>query len=321
LGDEEGDFLVAALRDVTDQMRSHNALIASEQALQQLNATLESRVQARTSELTETLETLKRAQKELVRSEKLAALGALVAGVAHELNTPIGNAVMVASTLADAERTLSETLEKNASMPALQQFTETAHEACDILLRNLQRAAEQIASFKQVAVDQASYQRRTFTLNEMVDEIAIALTPSLRRSQVSLRPVIPADIVLDSYPGPLGQVLINLINNAVLHAFEGHDDRQVTVQAASQGKRFVKITVGDNGCGIPDAILGRIFDPFFTTRMGQGGTGLGLHITYNLVTGLLGGTITATSSVSQGSQFDMVLPLDAPASAAASSAA
>lgn len=283
-----------------------------EQELQELNASLESRIDARTRELLEALDTLTRAQEELVRAEKLAALGSLVAGIAHELNTPIGNAVMMASTLADQQRDFARTLEQGLTRSALQNFTDTVAEGSDILLRNLRRAAELIASFKQVAVDQSSYQRRQFSLDEVVQEIALALSPSLRHADVTLQVEIEPGVLLDSYPGPLGQVLMNLINNAAVHAFGDRPQGRVVVSGRALAPDRVEISVSDNGCGIPAAVQDRIFDPFFTTRLGQGGSGLGLHITYNLVTSLLGGSIRVHSSVGSGTRFDIELPQHAP---------
>jgi len=296
-----------------------------EQELHQLNASLETRVAERTRELLEALDTLTHAQEELVHAEKLAALGSLVAGIAHELNTPIGNAVMMASTLADQERDFARLMEAGLTRSALQRFATTVHESSDILLRSLRRAAELITSFKQVAIDQSSYQRRRFTLDEVVQEIALTLSPSLRHSGVALLINVPTGIELDSYPGPLGQVLMNLISNAVVHAFNSSADKPsdrtdgtVVIASRDVGANRIGISVTDNGCGMPAEVQNRIFEPFFTTRLGQGGSGLGLHITYNLVTGLLGGSIRVHSAVGSGTWFDIELPMAAPIVAEAS---
>lgn len=277
------------------------------------NFGLEQRVAERTHDLQQTLAQLEQTQANLVQSEKLAALGDLVAGIAHELNTPIGNAVMLASTLSDQQREFRAQMASGLSRSALQRFVDTVRDSSDILLRSLQRAAELVSSFKQVAVDQASYQRRVFTLDEVTREIALTLQPRLRRSPATLEVSVASAVRLDSFPGPLGQVLMNLIQNALLHAFDGHAAGHIRIEsqpAAAPGA--VLIRVSDDGCGIPAANLGRIFDPFFTTRLGQGGSGLGLHIVYNLVTGLLGGTIAVRSVPGQGTVFDIELPLIAP---------
>ena len=263
---------------------------------------------------------LRQAMSQLVQSEKLAALGNLVAGIAHELNTPIGNAVMLASTLADQERGFSAQMATGLSRSALQRFVESVRENSDILQRSLQRAAELISSFKQVAVDQASYQRRGFALDEVVQEIALALKPRLRRSVATLEVSIAADLRLDSFPGPLGQVLMNLIQNALIHAFDGRDAGRIRIESVPAGPGRIGLRVSDDGNGIAPAHLSRIFDPFFTTRLGQGGSGLGLHIVYNLVTGLLGGAIEARSVPGHGAAFYLDLPLSAPSTVVAASA-
>lgn len=307
---------------------------AAEKALQDLNATLEARVAARTAELAGknqelaattcrleeanastalALENLRTAQAELVRSEKMAGLGALVAGIAHELNTPIGNALMVASTLSDTQRSFVGQLAGPMKRSALQGFSDMVGESCAIMLRNLERSAELVSSFKQVAVDQSSYQRRPFELAEVVDEIALALSPTLRRSHVTLVVEVAAGLKLDSFPGPLGQVLMNLINNALLHAFSEGDAGEIRVVGQAAENERVELRVSDNGGGIPSEHLPKIFDPFFTTRLGQGGSGLGLSVVYNLVTDLLGGQISVESVVGQGTAFRVLVPLVAPA--------
>jgi len=295
--------------------RLNRALSLARAQIAEQNLGLEQHVAERTRDLQETLARLEQAQASLVQSEKLAALGDLVAGIAHELNTPIGNAVMLASTLSDQERAFREQMAAGLSRAALQRFVDAVREGSDVLLRSLQRAAELISSFKQVAVDQASYQRRRFTLDEVTREIALTLQPRLRHSPASLEVSIAPGITLDSYPGPLGQVLMNLIQNALLHAFEGRDSGRIRIESQLAAPGFVLLRVGDDGNGIAPANLSRIFDPFFTTRLGQGGSGLGLHIVYNLVTGLLGGAISVHSTPEQGTVFELALPLTAPKTA------
>ena len=189
-----------------------------------------------------------------------------------------------------------------------------------MLERNLQRAAELIGSFKQIAVDQSSYQRRGFELAEVVQEIAVALRPTLRRGGVTLVDDTPPGLRMDSFPGPLGQVLINLVNNAVVHAFEGGAGGRVLIGAEALGGDRVGLWVEDDGRGIAPEHLRQIFDPFFTTQLGQGGSGLGLHIVYTLVTGLLGGRISVQSAPGRGTRFHIELPCRAPATAAGGSA-
>ena len=297
---------VAIIRDVTQEQ--NNAAV-----LEQLNNELEQRVEQRTAELQTALDNLRIAQEDLIRSEKLAGLGALVAGIAHELNTPIGNAVMVASSLQLMEKELRRSLQEGLKRSAFEQFLGELQESTDIIDRNLRRAAELISSFKQVAVDQSSYQRRPFNLADVLHELRLTMTPTLRKTGVLFQETSDAGLLMDSYPGPLTQVLMNIVNNAVMHAFEHTTDKQILITASRSGAQHILLTIRDNGCGIDPSHQSRIFDPFFTTKLGQGGSGLGLHIVYTLVTGLLGGRISLHSQLNQGTQFELLLPLTAPA--------
>ena len=181
-----------------------------------------------------------------------------------------------------------------------------------MLERNLRRAAELIGSFKQIAVDQSTYQRRSFELCEVVQEIALAISPILRRASIELQDRTQPGMAMQSFPGPLGQVLINLVNNAVVHAFEPEQAGVVCISAALSTPGRLRVLVTDNGRGIPREHLKRVFDPFFTTRLGQGGSGLGLHIVHSLVTGLLGGRIEVDSEPGLGTRFCIDLPRVAP---------
>ncbi|OWW18957.1 PAS domain S-box protein [Noviherbaspirillum denitrificans] len=304
---------ILACADVTDKRRI-------EDEIRELNATLEQRVIERTEELQQankdlaaTLETLNKAQEELVRSEKLAALGSLVAGIAHELNTPIGNSLMVASTLVDQTRDLSQHYAGNAlKRTMLENYLGDAGTAGDILVRNLQRAADLVTGFKQVAVDQTSSQRRKFSVAEVVSEIMLTLWPTLKKTSFTVKQDIPDSLMMDSYPGPLGQVITNLVNNALLHGFEGRQSGTVWIEAVPTAEGWLELTVRDDGVGIAGANLNRIFDPFFTTKLGAGGSGLGLNITHNIVSGILGGRIRVQSEVGAGSTFILSLPVVAP---------
>ncbi|TXI73765.1 MAG: HAMP domain-containing protein [Limnohabitans sp.] len=298
-------MLILAYEDVTEKRRI-------EEEIRALNSTLELRVQERTLELTEALERLQATQSELVRSEKLSALGSLVAGVAHELNTPIGNSLTVASTMLDQTREFSQTMASGLTRSKLENYVANTNEGTGILMRSLRHAADLVASFKQVAVDQTSVNRRRFDLHDTVEEILLTLGPSIRKTQHTVQSQIASNLSMESYPGPLGQVLTNLINNAMVHAFDGIAHGVVTISAQLQGDSHVKIMVQDNGIGIPTANLERVFDPFFTTKLGRGGSGLGLNIVYNLVREALGGTVTVASAPGQGACFTLILPLRAP---------
>jgi len=298
----------------TTEMERREAI----QKLQTLNADLEDRVAERARELTvanaelsRTVVELKETQGQLVKSEKLASLGSLVAGVAHELNTPIGNAVMVASTLVDRNRNFQEAIRQPFEKAVLTEFAEVVDSGSQVILRNLAKADELVASFKQVAVDQTSYKRRAFKLSEVVKEIGVTLGPSLEQAQVIVEITIKDDVEIDSYPGPVGQVLLNLYNNALVHAFLPDKGGVIQVRAVKQGDHL-KVTVADNGMGIAEENIDKIFDPFFTTKLGKGGSGLGLHIIYNLVTELLGGDINVESTAGEGATFTILLPLVAP---------
>ena len=284
--------------------------------IEELNEGLEQRVAERTAELQSTLETLHQARDELVHSEKLAALGSLVAGIAHELNTPIGNSVTVATTFAarteDMAREFASGGLRRSSFDA---YMDNAREAGELLMRSLQRAQELVRSFKQVAVDQSSENRRPFELGEMLHEIAVTLGPMLKGAHCTLD-IAPANALqMDSYPGALGQILTNLISNALIHAFAGRPEGHISVTTQA-GLDNVSIRITDNGNGIDSTSLQRIFDPFFTTRLGKGGSGLGLYIVYNLVTRTLGGQIDVQSTPGKGTRFTLVLPCTAPADGA-----
>ena len=257
---------------------------------------------------------LKQTQAQLAAQEKLASLGSLVAGVAHELNTPIGNSLLMASTLAARTDAVAarfqEALLKRSD---LEDYMASAREASELIMRSLHNAAELVSSFRQVSVDQASAQRREYDLGQACQEIAATLMNTVRLAGHSLQLAIPGGIVMDGFPGPLGQVIINFVNNALLHAFDGPGGTMLLSAFEHEGQ--VRLTFRDDGCGIDSATQGRIFDPFFTTRMGQGGTGLGLNIVYNIVTTLMGGAIRVESAPGEGTAFVIELPLRAPEAA------
>ena len=308
----QSPLLVSTYLDITEQVESRNKI-------ELLNAELESRVASRTAELqaanlelSQTLQTLQLAKDQLVQSEKLAALGALVAGVSHELNTPIGNGLTVASTLEHRVEQFAQKIDGGLRRSDLQSFVDDARFAAEIITRNLDRAGHLVSSFKQVAVDQTSSQRRVFSLNSLVSEIVLTLGAVWKKYACSVVVDVPEDLLLESYPGPLGQVLTNLINNALLHGFEIKDTGSITIRAVLGANDTVHLAVRDTGKGIAAENLHRIFEPFFTTRLGQGGSGLGLHIVHNIVGGVLGGQIKVASEPGGGAEFSLVLPRVAP---------
>jgi signal transduction histidine kinase len=254
---------------------------------------------------------LKETQSQLAAHEKLASLGSLVAGVAHELNTPIGNSLLLASTMQHQTEQVAAGFEAGSLRRSeLTAFIASAQEGSQLIMRSLHQAADLVNSFKQVAVDQASAQRRCFDLAQATAEIAATMMNQVRLAGHTLDLQLPAGINLDSYPGPLGQVFINFISNALLHAFSAPGGRMVLSATTPEPGR-VRIVFSDNGAGIAPDNLARIFDPFFTTRMGQGGSGLGLNIAYNIVTSLLNGAIRVDSIPGRGTTFTLDLSLQA----------
>jgi signal transduction histidine kinase len=263
------------------------------------------------NDLSKVVETLKQAQTNLQTSEKMASLGALVAGVAHELNTPIGNSLLTASALSDMVRDFERRLVEEGGLKrsALEAHLSDARKACDIMGSSLTRAADLITSFKQVAVDQASGQRRRFRLDEVLHDTLATYASQLKRASCEVVVDVPADLLFDSYPGSLSQVISNLIGNALLHGFDGRSSGMLTVSARREGGDVVLLQFKDNGIGMNDVVLHKIFDPFFTTKMGQGGSGLGMNIVYNIVTGVLKGTIRVESVPAGGTSVLLVLPM------------
>jgi ligand-binding sensor domain-containing protein/signal transduction histidine kinase len=269
---------------------------------------LEQQVHERTRDLTTTLDQLRAAQDELVRREKLASLGGLVAGIAHEINTPLGICV-TATSFVQNQLCQWHAWQKAGTFDAnrVEAMLDELDAAVRLLDSNTRRGADLVRSFKQVAVDQSSGQMRTFDLAEYLDEIVMSLKPVLARAPCAVQVECRSAIKMTSFPGALSQVVTNLIMNAVTHAFEGRSQGSIRVHASTDGQDVVLI-VSDDGIGMADADLKRYFDPFFTTRRSSGGTGLGAHIVFNQVTNVLGGTIRVTSALGSGTQVQMRLP-------------
>lgn len=266
---------------------------------------LEMRVVDRTTELSDALSDLQVMQNELVHSEKLASLGALVAGISHELNTPIGNALTAATTAKHYVRQFRAQLESGAvKRSSLDSFLDASEEMSDVVARSSDRAAALIESFKKVAVDQTSERRRSFDLREVVGDVIETLRPGLKRRVSSFDIDIADDILCDSYPGPLEQIITNLVQNAALHAFEGRSDGRVRLSAETAGEHIV-LNVDDDGSGMEPHVLTHIFDPFYTTRLGQGGSGLGLSISRRIATSVLEGDLRCSSTPGRGTRFTL----------------
>jgi signal transduction histidine kinase len=253
---------------------------------------------------------LNAAQQNLIDAERLAALGGLVAGVAHEVNNPIGISLTVASSFArrtdqfEAEMKSGTTLRRSQ----LEEFVRSSRDASQQLVGNLHRAAELIQSFKQVAVDRSHAERRQFSLGEATDQIIASLRPVLKRSPITLSVDVPEGLVVDGFPGSYGQILTNLFLNAANHAFPGGRSGAITISAKPRGNDDIEIIFADNGAGMTPDVQRQAFDPFFTTRRNEGGTGLGLHIVYNLVTQQLGGRMMLESRLGQGTTFRIIMP-------------
>ncbi len=290
-------------------------LLSAQMAISLENAklynNLEGRVEERTRELRQTLENLQRTQAQLVESEKMASLGSMVAGVAHEINTPVGIGITAASGLVEKTKSLVTAYKAgDLKQTALKSYLNTAMESGQLILENLQWAAELVQSFKQTAVDQTSLEQRTFLVKDYLEDTMRNLHPKLKHTQHVITIEGDKDLTLDSYPGALSQVVTNLVLNSITHAYKEGEVGQLRFEFKPTDKRLV-LTYADDGAGIPPENLKRIFEPFFTTARAKGGTGLGLHIVYNLVTQKLKGTIHCESAVGQGTKFVIDLPLQA----------
>ena len=253
---------------------------------------------------------LRAAQQNLIDAERLAALGGLVAGVAHEVNNPIGISLTVASSFARRSEIFEAELNSNGQLrrSQLDEFVRSSRDAAQQLVANLHRAGELIQSFKQVAVDRSHAERRQFDLSESTDQIIASLRPVLKKAAIAVTVEVPEGLLIDGYPGSYGQILTNLFLNAATHAFAGGRSGTISISAKPRGPEDVEIIFADNGAGMTPEVQRQAFDPFFTTRRNDGGTGLGLHIVYNLVTQQLGGRMMLDSRLGQGTTFRIMMP-------------
>ncbi len=291
--EQEGRHIIeGTIRDVTKRKQAEEELLAAH------------------NELKHSLESLRMAQNHLVEVEKMAALGMLVAGVAHEINTPVGVGVTAASHLEQKTRTFKNLYQENRMTRSdMENYLNTAIDSTDIILRNLLRAAEQIRNFKQVAVDQSSSETRQFNLKTYIDGLLISLHPELKRTHHKVTVHCPEDLEIFSYPGAFSQLLTNLILNSLIHGFEGIDRGEIVLEITQAPERL-QLHYRDNGKGITEDAQRHIFEPFYTTKREQGSSGLGLYIVYNLVTQKLGGAIRCESAPGGGTTFVIQIPLN-----------
>jgi PAS domain S-box-containing protein len=314
----EDDVVIGAVvtfKDITEQLRVSRAKEQAERELRELTETLEQQVARRTSQLNitnldllNTLDQLQKAQEHLVNSEKMASLGGLVAGVAHEINTPVGIGYTAATHLEKITSQVNQLYSTGKMKRSdLEDYMSTCVESTALLLSNLNRASELIRSFKQVAIDQSGEAKRKFILHTYLDEILLSLRPLLKNTRHRIEVDCPDSLELVSYPGALSQVLTNLITNSVTHGYENAAG-VLRIIVATDNRELV-LTYSDNGCGIGAEDLPYIFDPFFTTGGEKGGSGLGLHIVYNIINQKLNGSISCESTPGQGTAFTVKIPV------------
>jgi len=260
-------------------------------------------------DLKNTLDTVQHMQTSMIEAETMAALGGMVAGIAHEINTPLGISITANSLLEEQiHRLLTCYRQGTLTKKLFEAYQQDTLESTNIMASNLSRAAELIKSFKQVAVDQTSHERRIFNLHDYLDDIVLAMKPQFKQTSHKIELDCPPSLIIDSYPGSISQIITNLINNSLKHGFEQIESGVITCSVQLNSKEII-FCYEDNGKGIPDSFLHKIYEPFFTTERQFGGSGLGMHLVYNIVTQLFKGNITCHSGVGKGVKFMVVLPL------------
>ncbi len=321
---EELHMLGRAINNMLDRIEQQfNKVQQAEQEIRQLNQGLEHKINERTlalkssnQDLLNTLETLHQYQNQIVETEKMASLGQMVAGVAHEVNTPIGLGVTASTLMQDKLADIQKSFdEKKLTSSQLAKFLTESKENLGIIYRNLERAASLIRSFKQVAVDQSNENRRQFNMLQLMNEVLLSLRPNLKKTQHQVLLECEPSLEIDSKPGPINQILINLIMNSLIHAFENKEHGVIKVVVNVANSRCY-VHYSDDGSGVPEHIKKRIFDPFVTTKRGEGGSGLGMHLVYNLVTQALNGKITLESTLGHGIDIQFDFPVVIKSSAA-----
>lgn len=311
-------IFISALRDNAEMLAGFQAgavdYITKPFQIEEVLARVRTHLSLRrtTANLLTTLKQLNAVQEERAREQRREALTTLVVGIAHELNTPIGNGLTTASALLDQNLALLASMNsaEGVRRSTLDAYLRTVHIGSDLLVRNLRRAADLLNSFQQIAIGHYSrHELIGFSVPKLVNEIVLTMAVSLQRAGITVRQALEADLQLHSDPQALTLILTNLLGNTLLHAFEGRTVGCITITAQRCADETLELIIEDDGCGIPEANLGRIFEPFFTTKLGIGSSGMGLAIAYNLVTGVLGGTIAVYSEADLGSRFVLHLPL------------
>jgi signal transduction histidine kinase len=299
-------FTARILRRTKNELRRQNSELT--QSRQELNA-IADEMRRKNEALEESMDELRRAQTQLVESEKLAALGSLVAGVAHEINTPVGVGVTAISFLQEKTKRIMELNSAGAMTDELfDNYLHSANEAASTIYTNLKRAAELVRNFKQVAVDQSSETRRLFNVKEYIEGTLLSLRFQYKRSGHSVTVNCPDDLVIDSYPGVFAQIVTNMLMNSLTHGFEDITGGEIVIEVKPYPDH-IHFRFSDTGKGMEPETVRRVFEPFFTTKRGDGGSGLGMHIVYNAVTRTLNGKILCTSSPGKGCIYDILIPL------------
>jgi signal transduction histidine kinase len=288
-------------RDVTTR-------INAEQELQRMNEHLEILVQERTESIEKQMRILKETQEQLIMSEKMALLGTLVAGVAHEINTPLGVGITASSFLvSESQKMLKHVQEDSLTHHLFVEFLDDLNQSALLIQSNLERAGELIQSFKQVAVDQSSELRRTINLRHYLSEVIQSLYPQWKKHTVTLEGSLEENLY--TYPGDWSQILTNLIVNSVRHGFKDIPKGGMILIRIYAENGMIVLDYRDNGCGMTKEQSSHVFEPFFTTARGRGGTGLGMNIVYNLVTLKMKGSILCLPMEVPGAAFHIRVPI------------